>query len=126
MEQTSGRRIAWGRRVAVTVVALGAFVAMPVASNGATFTVRATSERAWSPDSLSVAKGSKVVWKNPSDDKHTLQAYKGNWSKNATLGSGERTAFTFRHAGTYKYRCTLHSSLEAGICTGMCGKVRVH
>ena len=125
MKQTSERRIARGRRAAVALVALGAFVAVPVVSQGATFTVRATSEKEWSPDSLSVAKGSKVVWKNPSNDKHTLVAYKGNWSKNATLRTGERTAFTFRHTGTYKYRCTLHSALEAGICTGMCGKVRV-
>ena len=113
------------RRVAALVLALGAVAVMPATSQGGTFTVKATGNKTFNPASLSVSKGSKVVWKNPDDDDHTVTAYGRGWSKNARLDQGESTSFTFRRTGTYKYRCTLHSKLDGGTCNGMCGKVRV-
>ncbi|MEA2497680.1 MAG: Copper binding protein plastocyanin/azurin family [Actinomycetota bacterium] len=126
MEKISSRRAGWGRRFVGAFVLAGALAAVPVASQGATFTVRATGDRTWKPAGLTVAAGSKVVWKNPSGDRHNVTAYKGAWSKNSTIEEGERTSFTFKKSGTYKYRCTLHSVVDNGVCSGMCGKVRVN
>ncbi|MEA2579155.1 MAG: Copper binding protein plastocyanin/azurin family [Actinomycetota bacterium] len=87
--------------------------------------IKATSTRHWNPASATVSKGTKVVWKNPTTLTHTVTAYKGNWSKNATLSSGGHTSFLFSNTGTFKYRCTIHSTLSNGVCSGMCGKVVV-
>ncbi|HEX2239635.1 MAG TPA: plastocyanin/azurin family copper-binding protein [Actinomycetota bacterium] len=113
------------RRVAIAGLCATGLIAVAGASQGATHTVRATGNRTWKPASLSVASGSKVVWRNPTDDKHNVVSYKGPWSKKSTLAEGGRTSFTFRKAGTYKYRCTLHSAVSDGKCNGMCGQVRV-
>ena len=126
MEQMSSKRTGRGRRFVAAFALAGALAAVPVASQGATFTVKATGDRTWRPASMSVAKGSKVVWKNPSDSSHNVVAYKGSWNKSSSLAPGARTSFTFKKAGTYKYRCTLHSDIDDGVCEGMCGKVRVN
>jgi plastocyanin len=91
----------------------------------ATTTVKATNSDAWSPASKTVAKGTKVVWKNPSGDDHDVTSYKGAWNKRSGLSEGGKTSFSFRKAGTYKYRCTRHSQLSNGTCKGMCGKIQV-
>ncbi len=78
----------------------------------------------WRPKVTDVAKGTKVTWKAVSGT-HTVTAYKGNWNKNTTINSGQTTSFTFNNTGVYKFRCTLHSTLSNGTCSGMCGKVVV-
>lgn len=95
-----------------------------VPSMAAGKTVRATENDTFSPASTSVAKGTKVTWRNPSGDDHNVTAY-GNWSYAASLDEGQSAARKFTKAGTYKYRCTLHSSLTNGKCEGMCGKIVV-
>jgi plastocyanin len=92
---------------------------------GASTTVKATGSDSWSPASKAVAKGTKVVWKNPSGDDHDVTSYKGAWSKRSGLSEGGKTSFTFRKVGTYKYRCTRHSQVSNGKCQGMCGKIQV-
>lgn len=67
------------------------------------------------------------MWKNPTSCSHTVTAYKGRWNKNTSLAPGESTRKRFRRAGRYKFRCLTpgHSVLQDGVCTGMCGRVRV-
>jgi len=91
----------------------------------ASVVIKATSTRLWNPAKTSVAKGTKVVWKNPTTATHTVTAYKGSWSKNVTLSPGATTSFLFKNTGTFKFRCTIHSTLLNGVCSGMCGVVKV-
>ena len=82
----------------------------------------------WSESYLHAYRGDKVVWKNPArrDGPHNVTAYSRNWSKSVTLYPGDITSKTFRETGTYKYRCTIHSSFDSnGACQGMCGVVHV-
>lgn len=125
MEQTKERPRVGKRRMVVATLAAGAVFALPATSQGATFTVRATSSRTWKPAILTVGKGSRVVWKNPTSTRHNVVSYSRNWSKSSALNPGTSTSFTFRRTGRYKYRCTFHSSLRDGRCEGMCGKVVV-
>jgi plastocyanin len=81
-------------------------------------------DRRWHPHSVTISTGTRVVWRAV-DTTHTVTAYRGNWSKNTTIAAGETTRFTFRNTGTYRYRCTLHSSIVDRRCQGMCGKVVV-
>ena len=76
------------------------------------------------PARVKVAKGTKVVWKSKCRS-HTVTAYSSNWSKDVVLHLGDTTAKRFKHRGVFLYRCRFHSTLVAGVCSGMCGRVRV-
>lgn len=81
----------------------------------------------WEPGVRRIAKGDRIVWKNPTQCQHTVTAYSGKWSKDTVLSPDESTRRRFRRAGVYKFRCTTtgHSVVQDGKCTGMCGRVRV-
>ena len=114
--------------IAVSLL-LGALVVQPATSAVVVRAVSCSSCASgykWKPASTSVVHGTKVTWKAVTGS-HTVTSISKNWSKNATISSGGTTAFTFKTAGTYRFRCTFHSSYNAATkkCTGMCGKVVV-
>jgi plastocyanin len=78
----------------------------------------------WSPSTVKVAKGTKVVWKSVCAS-HTVTSYSKNWSKNVVLNQGQTTSRTFKSKGVFKFRCRFHSTLSNGVCHGMCDRVRV-
>ena len=94
---------------------------------GDTFRVKATLGNDWTPDFRHITRGDRIVWKNPArhDRAHDVKAYGGNWRKYEFLSPGERTSKRFRRNGTYRYRCTLHSTVNNGNCNGMCGVIHV-
>ena len=114
---------------AIAIAALSVVLVVP-SSLGDTARFKASGcsdDPTWSPGVRQIAKGDKIVWKNPTDCEHTVTAYAGDWSKNTELSSGESTRHKFGKAGTFKFRCMTsgHSVLDGGKCTGMCGRVRV-
>ena len=114
------------KRSLVILMALMVVLAMTGVADGGTVTVKAgASGSTFSPKTKSVPKGTKVVWKNVGTTTHTITSYSSNWSKNTSLAKGNSTSFTFKNSGTFKYRCTIHSSLSGGVCSGMCGKISV-
>jgi plastocyanin len=76
------------------------------------------------PHAVSVAKGTKVVWRAVTG-RHTVTAWKGTWRKSTTIAQGTSTSFIFRRVGVFRFRCLFHSTLANGVCRGMCGKVVV-
>ena len=80
----------------------------------------------WSPRRVTVDRGSRVVWRATSGN-HNVSAYGGNWTFfQAISPSADPTAARrFRRTGTFRFRCTIHSTLIGGVCNGMCGRVRV-
>lgn len=114
-----------GRSALVALIAAGSIALGAGASIGAPVTVNATIARTWSPLTRTVVKGGKVVWKNPSGERHNIHAYGGNWSFGKQLESGDSVARRFKKTGTYNYRCKLHSEKVAGEWTGMIGKIKV-
>ncbi len=92
-----------------------------------TFRVKATRNDTWNPDFRHIQRRDRIVWKNPArfNTVHNIKAYSNNWNKFERLSPGERTRKRFRRRGTYKYRCTLHSDMDNGQCTGMCGIIHV-
>ena len=119
------------RKLAVLAMATASVFAFAAPSMGDTFRVKATGDSPanfrWEPAQRHISKGDKIVWRNPTGATHTVTAYSDNWSKNATVASGERTRKIFRRRGRYNYRCTQpgHSTLSGGTCTGMCGQIHV-
>lgn len=120
-------------RRALAVASIGALllvVLMAPASLGDTRRFKAagcSEDPRWEPTKRRIFKGDRIVWKNPTNCDHTVTAYRGRWSKSTGLAPGDKTAKRFKRAGTYKFRCLTvgHSVLEDGVCTGMCGRVRV-
>ena len=113
-------------KLLVPAIALVTIFAMAPAANSAVV-VKGVSGAAgfhWKPKITNITHGTKVTWKAISGN-HTVTAYKGHWSKNTRINQGQSTSFTFSNAGVYKFRCTFHSTLSNGVCSGMCGKVVV-
>lgn len=79
----------------------------------------------WHPEARRIEPGDKIVWANATGTRHTVTAYKGKWDKDASIEPEGKTAAKFPRAGTYRFRCTLHSTLTDGVCDGMCGTVKV-
>jgi plastocyanin len=120
---TTHRRSA--RRVAIAVAAVAGLVLAPATSaQAAAVRVKATASRTFVPARVRIAPGTKVVWKAVGLT-HTVTAYKGHWSKKATIVAGQTTSFRFKSTGRYLYRCTIHSTLTNGVCAGMCAKIIV-
>jgi plastocyanin len=71
----------------------------------------------FSPATLIVKKGEKVVWTNRDDIPHTVVDTKGRF-KSKALDTGDSFGHVFTEAGTYDYFCSLHAHMK--------GKVIVH
>jgi hypothetical protein len=124
----SRRRIRWVLALLAAVMVLGN--ASPVFAD--TFVVRAVrTSDGWRWRDASGDKhtyidpGDYIRWRNPTTQTHNVRAYGGNWSYSRTLEAGESARRQFNNSGTYKYRCTIHSSLVNGRCSGQCGVVHV-
>jgi plastocyanin len=103
----------------------------PAASKGKVHNVEASGGPAsylftWDPDELTIPKGHKVVWANPTNVLHHVTFYEG-MEQSMHLESGKKVKTRFKKAGTYLYRCDVpyHSELIGGECFGMCGSVTV-
>lgn len=117
--------------LAVTSLLLGALVTTAGAASRAhrtptrvTKTVKGIGSGHWSPTITRVSSGGTIVWKAISNS-HTVTAYGGNWQFNHSLPFGATVSDRFARAGTYLFRCRIHSSLVNGHCEGMCGKIVV-
>lgn len=78
----------------------------------------------WAPAAVTIPRGGVVKWRSVHLI-HNVYAYGTNWTFGASLPEGTSTKHRFPRRGTYRFRCTLHSTLLNGSCSGMCGSVRV-
>jgi plastocyanin len=79
----------------------------------------------WNPAKVSATRGARVTWSNSTSVDHNVVAYGGRWSFNKTISRGQSVSYAFSNAGTFLFRCTLHSYVSGGVCHGMCGRVVV-
>lgn len=120
------------KRVGVAALA-GALVFAPAASTGAAVKITTiVGDNGWEfdPPKKRVVKGTVVKWVEKSYTAHRIEFYKGPFSdgsKDFRLDPEEVVKRRLRKTGVYKFRCTIspHSSLADGVCTGMCGVIRV-
>ena len=70
----------------------------------------------FTPGTLTVKRGTTVTWTNKDDDVHTIKGADGPEAfSSPALESGARFGFTFQHAGTYHYICTVHPYMHGVI-----------
>ncbi len=81
----------------------------------------------FSPNNITIARGSTVRWINDSGAYHTITpenaGQAGAWQRQEVSASGVVFQHSFGTSGqTYRYRCEPHSS---GFTQGMVGSIRV-
>lgn len=61
------------------------------------------------PATLTVTRDATVTWVNKDGDVHTIKGTDGPEAfGSAALDSGDQFKYTFHHAGTYHYICSVH------------------
>jgi plastocyanin len=67
---------------------------------------------AFSPQTITVAAGTKVTWTNEDSAPHQI---KSDTFNSNNLNTGESFSFTFDQVGTYDYICSIHPSMTGKI-----------
>lgn len=71
---------------------------------------------AFSPSSVTIAKGTTVTWTNKDSASHTVTSTTGATAfASGTIAAGKSFANTFDVAGTWTYRCSFHPSMTATV-----------
>ncbi|MBI2109238.1 MAG: cupredoxin family copper-binding protein [Parcubacteria group bacterium] len=69
---------------------------------------------AFSPASITVKKGTTIVWTNKDSVGHTVTGG-GGGPDSRLLGEGESYSFTFNNAGVFNYVCSPHPSMRGTV-----------
>lgn len=65
---------------------------------------------AFSPATLTINTGTKVIWINNDGTAHTVTSDNGTFNS-GNLAPNASFSFTFNSAGTFTYHCAIHSSM---------------
>jgi plastocyanin len=99
------------RKLIAGAVAIAAVAAVP-AQAAQTKTV-AVKNNSFSPSSVAIKKGGKVSWKwTQGGVAHNVTPAAGGSGSRTTSQKGFTFTKTFSKAGTFRYVCTLHSSMK--------------
>ncbi|MEO8423223.1 MAG: hypothetical protein ABI595_04835 [Actinomycetota bacterium] len=118
-----GLKGSWVRVVMAAACASALVVTLVDPAQARPVIVRGVGTR-WSPATVTVERGTVIRWRGVSGF-HDVIAYGGNWSFHQALPAGVAAKKRFRSPGTFRFRCTYHSTLIGNSCTGMCGSVVV-
>ena len=66
------------------------------------------------PETITIAKGTKLEWQNDDDIPHTIVETQGKFHSPA-LDTEDKYAFTFDVPGTYDYFCGLHPHMKGKV-----------
>lgn len=97
-------------RARMVVLALLLAAAWSVAAGTATHTVTIEGMK-FVPDTLTVKKGDRVVWKNQDVVPHTATAKGGFDSR--SIAAGRSWSHVARKPGRHDYVCTFHPGMKA-------------
>jgi plastocyanin len=71
---------------------------------------------AFSPADITVKKGTTVAWTNQDSVTHTVTEDDGQpGPASGALANGQRYAYTYNTAGTFKYHCTIHPNMTGTV-----------
>ena len=69
---------------------------------------------AFSPASLTVAKGTTVKWTNNDSYPHTVTSNDGTTFNSNSMAAAGTFSYTANVAGTFNYHCTIHGTAMSG------------
>lgn len=104
-----------GRRVGGALATLAAFLVSGYVAGAASSPVTVELKAfKFMPDSVTVASGTTVTWRNADESPHTVTSTDGLFSSSA-LDQAGTFAYTFTKPGTYHYFCKLHPQMRADV-----------
>jgi plastocyanin len=101
-----------------TAVVAGVVLATPVTARAAIEPPIAVEihQYQFHPDPLSVEVGQAVAWTNEDSAAHDVTSSSGpEGFASGSLATGQQFTFTFEHAGSYTYLCTVHPDMVGSI-----------
>ncbi len=87
----------------------GSNVSVSIVANSSSLT-----STAYSPNPITVTRGSTVTWTNNDTVTHTATADSGSWNSGG-LAPGTSYSTTYQIAGTYPYHCTIHPNMVGSV-----------
>jgi plastocyanin len=73
------------------------------------------------PETLTIAAGTTVTWKNDDGNPHTVTD-RGRVFRSAGLDTGDTFSYTFATPGEFTYSCTIHPMMVGRIVVTAAGK----
>jgi plastocyanin len=70
---------------------------------------------AFSPNSLTITKGTTVTWKNNDSVTHTATADSGSFDTGNIASGATSGGVTFNTSGTFTYHCNIHTYMHGTI-----------
>lgn len=64
---------------------------------------------------LTIAKGTTVTWTDTGQRSHTVTGADGTFGSDGVLTSGKTYSHTFDSAGTFAYKCLIHSDMQGTV-----------
>lgn len=86
-------------------------------ANGETALVQAV-DNAFAPVDAEIVAGTELVWLNRGRNDHNIIPEFGDdaWTfQDTEFGPGDEVSFVFETPGTYRYYCSIHGTLTAGM-----------
>jgi len=86
-----------------------------LADDGGTNSVEVTIDNfSFTPPTLTVSAGTKVIWVNKDDVPHTVTSDDKLFGSRA-LDTDDKFSFTFQTPGTYSYYCSVHPKMTGKV-----------
>src|SRR6266566_7397137 len=78
--------------------------------------VESNGQYSFSPATVTVTKGGKVVWTNTTDAPHTVTPDTAKaFTASSDIAANQTYSLVFNTAGTYTYHCSIHTYMKATI-----------
>lgn len=101
-------RLLLGFTVIVTIAVAPSAAALAAPGQAEATRNVAITRTGFSPVNVSISVGDRVVWRNADSTRHQVVADNGTFAS-PILNPGQQYGFTFRAAGTYRYRDTFNT-----------------
>jgi len=102
-------------RISGVVAALGLLLLAGYAAWAAPSPVAVeVKEFKFKPESITVAVGTTVTWRNGDEEPHTITSTDGVFRSSVLLRDA-RFSYTFTKPGTYQYFCSVHPHMRADV-----------
>ncbi|MDN5275214.1 MAG: plastocyanin [Candidatus Saccharibacteria bacterium] len=91
---------------------------MPTSSSTATQSTNSVAIQnfAFSPSAITIKKGTTVTWTNQDSTAHTVtETDSQDGPKSGNLSTGKSYSFTYNTVGTFKYECSIHTSMTGTV-----------
>lgn len=70
---------------------------------------------AFDPSTITIARGTTVIWTNLDPTTHTVTSDSGSELDSGVITSGQNYSHTFNTAGTFTYHCSIHINMKGTI-----------